>query len=155
MKKENGITLVTLIVYLMIVSAILAALTNLSSHIYKNINKLGIENLSSEEFNKFNVNFVKSVKANKNATVTNNNQNVTIEFDDGTTYNYINGENSIYKNKIKIAKNINYFTAKNINYFTADVQNINNKNVIQVQIGTGKKDTAVFGKTINYVLKYW
>ena len=151
MKKENGITLVTLIVYLMIVSAILAALTNLSSHIYKNINKLGIENLSAEEFNKFNVNFVKSVKANKNATVTNNNQNVTIEFDDGTTYNYINGENSIYKNKIKIAKNINYFTA--------DVQNINNKNVIQVQIGTGKKDTAVgnndFGKTINYVLKYW
>lgn len=147
MKKENGITLVTLIVYLMIVSAILAALTNLSSHIYKNINKLGIENLSSEEFNKFNVNFVKSVKANKNATVTNNNQNVTIEFGDGTTYNYINGENSIYKNKIKIAKNINYFTAY--------VQNINNKNVIHVQIGTGKKDTAVFGKTINYVLKYW
>ena len=147
MKKENGITLVTLIVYLIIVSAILAALTNLSSHIYKNINKLGIENLSAEEFNKFNVNFVKSVKANKNATVTNNNQNVTIEFDDGTTYNYINGENSIYKNKIKIAKNINYFKA--------DVQNINNKNVIQVQIGTGKKDTAVFGKTINYVLKYW
>lgn len=151
MKKESGITLVTLIVYLMIVSAILAALTNLSSHVYKNIGKLGSENLSAEEFNKFNVNFVKSVKSNKKATVTNNNQNVTIEFDDGTTYNYINGENSIYKNKIKIAKNINYFTA--------DVQNINNKNVIQVQIGTGKKDTAVgnndFGKTINYVLKYW
>lgn len=151
MKKESGITLVTLIVYLMIVSAILAALTNLSSHVYKNIDKLGSENLSAEEFNKFNVNFVKSVKANKKATITNNNQNVTIEFDDGTTYNYINGENSIYKNKIKIAKNINYFTA--------DVQNINNKNVIQVQIGTGKKDTAVgnndFGKTINYVLKYW
>ena len=151
MKKESGITLVTLIVYLMIVSAILVSLTNLSSHVYKNIGKLGSENLSAEEFNKFNVNFVKSVKANKKATVTNNNQNVTIEFDDGTTYNYINGENSIYKNKIKIAKNINYFTA--------DVQNINNKNVIQVQIGTGKKDTAVgnndFGKTINYVLKYW
>ena len=151
MKKESGITLVTLIVYLMIVSAILVALANLSSHVYKNIGKLGSENLSAEEFNKFNVNFVKSVKANKKATITNNNQNVTIEFDDGTTYNYINGENSIYKNKIKIAKNINYFTA--------DVQNINNKNVIQVQIGTGKKDTAVgnndFGKTINYVLKYW
>ena len=151
MKKESGITLVTLIVYLMIVSAILAALTNLSSHVYKNIDKLGSENLSAEEFNKFNVNFIKSVKSNKKATVTNNNQNVTIVFDDGTTYNYINGENSIYKYKIKIAKNINYFTA--------DVQNINNKNVIQVQIGTGKKDTAVgnndFGKTINYVLKYW
>ena len=151
MKKESGITLVTLIVYLMIVSAILAALTNLSSHVYKNIGKLGSENLSAEEFNKFNVNFIKSVKSNKKATVTNNNQNVTIVFDDGTTYNYINGEKSIYKNKIKIAKNINYFTA--------DVQNINNKNVIQVQIGTGKKDTAVgnndFGKTINYVLKYW
>lgn len=151
MKKESGITLVTLIVYLMIVSAILAALTNLSSHVYKNIGKLGSENLSAEEFNKFNVNFIKSVKSNKKATVTNNNQNVTIVFDDGTTYNYINGENSIYKNKIKIAKNINYFTA--------DVQNINNKNVIQVQIGTGEKDTAVgnndFGKTINYVLKYW
>ena len=151
MKKESGITLVTLIVYLMIVSAILAALTHLSSHVYKNIGKLGSENLSAEEFNKFNVNFIKSVKSNKKATVTNNNRNVTIVFDDGTTYNYINGENSIYKNKIKIAKNINYFTA--------DVQNINNKNVIQVQIGTGKKDTAVenndFGKTINYVLKYW
>lgn len=151
MKKESGITLVALIVYLMIVSAILAALTNLSSHVYKNIGKLGSENLSAEEFNKFNVNFIKSVKSNKKATVTNNNQNVTIEFGDGTTYNYINGENSIYKNKIKIAKNINFFTAY--------VQNINNKNVIHVQIGTGKKDTSAgnndFGKTINYVLKYW
>ena len=78
MKKESGITLVALIVYLMIVSAILAALTNLSSHVYKNIDKLGSENLSAEEFNKFNVNFVKSVKANKKATVTNNNQNVLI-----------------------------------------------------------------------------
>ena len=74
MKKESGITLVTLIVYLMIVSAILAALTNLSSHVYKNIGKLGSENLSAEEFNKFNVNFIKSVKSNKKATVTNNNQ---------------------------------------------------------------------------------
>ena len=54
MKKESGITLVTLIVYLMIVSAILAALTNLSSHVYKNIGKLGRGNLSAEEFNKFN-----------------------------------------------------------------------------------------------------
>lgn len=150
MKKESGITLVALVIYLMIISAILAALANLSSHVYKNINKLGTENLTSEEFNKFNVNFVKSVKENNTAKITSQNNNVSIEFGDGTIYTYISNEKSIYKNKIKIAKNINYFSAI--------VQNNNNKNVIQVKIGTGRNSTITnndFGKTINYVLKYW
>ena len=76
--------------------------------------------------------------------------NIIIGFGDGTIYNYISNEKSIYKNKIKIAKNINYFTAIE--------QNINNKNVIQIKIGTGKDSGNAdndFGKTINYVLKYW
>lgn len=150
MKKEKGITLVALSVYLIIVSAILAGLSNLSSHVYKNIGKLASENLSSEEFNKFNINFVKSVKENKTADITSLNNDIIIKFGDGTTYNYISSEKTIYKNKIKIAKNINYFTAIE--------QNNNNKNVIQIEIGTGKDSGSVnndFGKTINYVLKYW
>ena len=150
MKKESGIALVTLVVYLMIVSTVLVVLTSLSSYVFKNINKLGSGNISSEEFNKFNVNFVKTVKENKTVDITNDNDNIIIGFGDGTIYNYISNEKSIYKNKIKIAKNINYFTAIE--------QNINNKNVIQIKIGTGKDSGNAdndFGKTINYVLKYW
>lgn len=153
MKKEKGITLVSLIIYMAIITATLVALSMLTTKIYNTSKEIGKDNLSSEEFNKFNISFIKTVKNNKSATIntivdSETNTNVTITFPDGTIYNYIGKENSIYKNKIKIAKNINYFVASE--------QNNNNKDVIQIIIGTGKNNTeSNFGKTINYVLKYW
>ncbi len=163
MKKEKGITLVALVIYMSIITGILAALSVLTTRVYQNAKKLGTDNISAEEFNKFNVAFVKDVKNNRSVTVTptkNTDQSVSIKFEDGTTYNYIAEECSIYRNKVKIAKNINYFIAtapKKITYTSKKDPDITiDKNIIEIRIGTGKYNSErKFGKTINYVLKYW
>lgn len=163
MKKEKGITLVALVIYMSIITGILAALSVLTTRVYQNAKKLGTDNISAEEFNKFNVAFVKDVKNNRSVTVTptkNTDQSVSIKFEDGTTYNYIAEECSIYRNKVKIAKNINYFIAtapKTITYTSKKDPDITiDKNIIEIRIGTGKYNSErKFGKTINYVLKYW
>ena len=58
-KNEKGITLIGLILYVLVFTSVLALLVNLTNYIYGNLNKVNNESISSEEFNKFNVNFVK------------------------------------------------------------------------------------------------
>ena len=61
-------------------------------------------------------------------------------------FTYVQSEKSIYRDKVKIAEKITDFSAQK--------DTINKKDVIKITIGTGKEE-ADFGKTINYVLKYW
>ena len=146
MNSEKGITLVSLIIYILMFSMIIGLLAGFSSYIYGNLDQINSDSFSSEEFNKFNVNFIKDVKNNRNANINISGNNKKIIFADGTNYDYISSEKSIYRNKVKIAVNIFDFSVTK--------EQINNKNVLKVIIGTGKNEND-FGKTINYVLKYW
>ena len=146
MKNNRGITLLSLIVYVSIMMIAIGILASLTEFIYGNLGQVDTESYSSEEFNKFNLNFIKDVKQSSDATINVSGDNIQIILSNNTNYNYISSEHSIYRDKVKIAENINEFSAeKMLN---------NNKNVIKVRIGTGKNNTN-FGKTINYVLKYW
>lgn len=147
-KNEKGITLIGLILYVLVFTSVLALLVNLTNYIYGNLNKVNNESISSEEFNKFNVNFVKDIKNSESVVINSSNGNYTIVLSNGANYSYIKDEQAIYKNYQKISKNICSFTAEK--------QVINNKTVAKVTIGTGNNpDKSVYGKTINYVLKYW
>ncbi len=147
-KNEKGITLTSLILYVLIITAALALLANLSQYITRNLKKIDNNSISSEEFNKFNSNFVKDIKESNSVVITSTGQNYTIVLSNGANYNYYKKDKSIYKNYHKIAQNICFFTAEQ--------KVINNKKVVKVKIGTGKNENnPVFGKTINYVLKYW
>ncbi len=148
LKKEEGITLTGLVLYVLIFTAILALLVTLTNYIFGNLNNVNNESISSEEFNKFNSNFVKDVKESSNVVITSSSGDYTIVLSNGANYNYVSSEKAIYKNYNKIADNICSFTAEKA------VKN--NKIVAKVTIATGKNaSSAVFGKTINYVLKYW
>ena len=152
MKNEKGVTLAALVIYVMIFSITIALLASLSSYIYGNLDKINSEQLSSEEFNKFNTYFVEDVKSNESAQVTESG-NITIKFGSTSTYTYVKNENAIYKNKEKIARNIVGFTAK---YVTVSGENSKTKNTIEVEIKTGKNaEKPVFQKNIKYVCKYW
>lgn len=118
----------------------------MSSYIFGNLDNINSGTYSSEEFNKFNLSFIQEVKNNGDANIMSENGNVRIVFENGVNFNYVKNEKSIYRNKVKIAEKIVTFSAEDTT--------INNKNVLKVIIGTGK-DEADFGKTINYVLKYW
>ena len=113
-------------------------------------NVLKLENIDRnktlEEFNKFNLNFIKDVKSNTDANVSSNGDMVKIILENGVNYTYVLNEKAIYRDKTKIAEKINVFSAQKTT--------INGKTVLKIRIGTGKENTD-FGKTINYVLKYW
>lgn len=146
MKNNRGITLISLIMYILVVLMVLGMLSSLSEFIYGGLNEINTGSYSSEEFNKFNLNFIKDIKKCNSVNITEEDHNIQIVLSDNTNYNYKANEHSIYRNKVKIAENIKQFNAEKI------VKN--NKNVIKITIGTGKNSTQ-FGKTINYVLKYW
>lgn len=151
MKNEKGVTLTALVIYVIFITATLILLGNLVKYMYPNLNKIGADSVSSEEFNKFNINFVKDIKESKKAVVNTEDKNCSIVLSNGANYSYVYSEKAIYRNNQKIAKNIIVFEAQLLNN-----EDTNNKNVIKVKIGTGKNTTeANFGKTINYVLRYW
>lgn len=149
MKSEKGITLAALVIYVLIFSITIVLLASLSNYIFQNLNKISAEEISSEEFNKFNVYFIKDVKESRIANVkAGQSDEVIITLESGSTYTYKDDENAIYKNKEKIAINIVSFTA--------ETKVENNKNIIDVTIKTGKDPlNPKFSKNIKYVLKYW
>ena len=150
MKNEKGITLAALVVYVIVFSITITLLASLSNYIYSNLDNVSSEQLSSEEFNKFNVYFVSDVKESKKAEITTKDDETIIKLESGSVYTYNKSQKAIYKNKEKIARNIVSFTAS---YVT---EKESNKNTIEVTIKTGKdENNPNFSKTIKYVLRYW
>ena len=116
MKSERGITLTILVIYIIIFSVVIGLLASLSSYIYGNIKYINDDSVDVSEFNKFNVYFIEDVKSNSqvqiDSQVNSEGKNIVrIVFGDGDIYSFVKEEKSIYKNKQKIAKNIQNFTA--------------------------------------------
>lgn len=154
MNSEKGVTLTILVIYVIFFSIIISLLATLSNYIYKNIGYVNEKNIDISEFNKFNMYFIEDVKNNKQAEIkeiTNDKGELILQitFEDGDSYKYIQGEKAIYKNKQKIAKNIQIFEAEQFK------NNTSNKKYIEVNIEIGSNDEANYKKRINYVLKYW
>lgn len=144
MKLEKGVTLISLVIYMFIATIVISVMALLSTHFLNNVGIIKTQNDYVVQYNKFNMVFVKDVKSNKSATVTEN----KIVFEDGTQYEYKN--NAIYRNDKKVATNVQYAT------FTPDIYTVNNviKNLIRVNLNIGT-DQKNYKKQIEYVLKYW
>ena len=149
MKKEKGITLTALTIYIILFIMLMGMLAVLSTDFNSGIGRVQHSMTSPEEYNKFNVEFLRDIKESYYTNIEQANGDVTIVLDNGANYKYIKTENAIYKNKVKIAKNIVSFNAIN-------EQSTKGKNVIRIRITTGKSEqNIVFDKTISYVLRYW
>ena len=147
MKSEKGITLMTLIVYIIGICLIVAMLATISDMFYSNTDYIKENSRYISEYNKFNMYFIEDVKNNKNTYRVTENE---IIFEDGTIYTYIgDNDKSIYRNKVKICTNIVYCT------FTKTEPIINGvtKKVINVNMIIG--GSTLFETANEYVLKYW
>lgn len=144
MSSEKGITLTVLAIYIIVATIVISAMAILSSFFYSNVKLVKDQSSYVVEYNKFNMFFVRDVKANKTAQVINN----KIIFEDGTTYEH--KSNSIYRNEQKIAKQVKSAI------FTLDTYTINKttKNLINVKLNIGTQNKS-YEKQIEYVLKYW
>lgn len=147
MRKERGITLISLNIYIISMCIIIAALSMISNLFYSNTKYLEDNSKNISEYNKFNMYFIEDVKNNKNTyQVTEN----IIIFEDGTVYTYkADTDNSIYRNKVKICENVGYCK------FSETEETVNNttKSIIKVHMVI---DGSKLFETVNeYVLKYW
>ena len=144
--NEKGITLTSLVIYVLAFSIVMGVMTTISVFFYGNVGKANNTPKYLGEFNKFTMFFVADIKNYNSATVT----STTREFENGPTY--IFKDEAIYRNDIKIAKYIMNCT------FTAEepykVGTVS-KNIINVNMKIGKNDNNYVTQNVDFTLRYW
>lgn len=147
MKSEKGITLTSLVIYIVLLMLVVSFLSLVSSKFYSKTEYLKDANKYSSEYNKFNMYFIEDVKNNNNIySISEDNKQIV--FEDGTMYTYSN--QSIYRNKVKICDNVKFcaFTKReetDQNNFTKIIINVNMKINANPEFETQN----------DYTLKYW
>lgn len=138
MKNNHGVTITSLIVYVIAMLIVIGIIANLTSFFYTNVFNLEDESANISEISKFNMYFLEEVK-NPNNSIAQINEN-SITFVTGNTF--IFQDNSIYLNNIRICENI-----KNLNFTKEE---INSKDVINVLITVG--DNMEYTKATKFVM---
>ena len=123
MKSEKGITLTSLIVYVIGMVMVISIVSVLTTYFYKNIKNVGADIDPIAEYTKFNSYFTNEI--NKN--------NIKIlAFDDGVQYTFVKSNEGIYQNEAKICRGITDCT------FELAMENGNE--IINVKITVGEKE---------------
>lgn len=106
MKSENGVTLTSLIVYIIAMSIIIAVIATITNYYYGNINGLTDRTAITKEYTQFNSYFTNEINKKDNSVLTNlaNTDGTVIAFSSGNQFTYL--ANSIYFNKVKICKDV-------------------------------------------------
>lgn len=145
MRTEKGITLTSLIIYIIVLIFIVSMLSAISSYFYANTSYISETGKYVSEFNKFNMYFIEDVKNNSDIYSIDKNK---IVFADGTIYTYTN--ESIYRNKVEICNNIH-----GCSFEKREEVDTNNfvKKILNVKMII--KGSKIFESQNDYVLKYW
>lgn len=112
MKNNKGVTLTSVIIYIIGLAIIIGIIANLTSFFYKNIDVSEINNDTITQYTKFSSIFITEINKENNYVIdcktidTNEQKTSYIIFSTGNQYTFKN--NSIYKNKIKICENIDF-----------------------------------------------
>ena len=147
LKSEKGITLTTLVVYIIVMLIVVGIMSTISTFFYKNLGIVRDSAKYASEFDKFNSYIVKDVKNNTDFKIDDN----IITFEDGTTYVYNAEDEGLYRGKMKIATNVKSFSASKKTIFINSV----NKQILTVNIIIGNSSKNLINKQIDYTLKYW
>ena len=109
MKNEKGITTTSIVIYVIVVSVILATLSTISLYFQKQIKNQEFSEDGSKNFTSFISYFVEDIQGGNGIADENdrNTELTQIMFKDGTIYIYSPENKKIYKNNIEIAKNVN------------------------------------------------
>lgn len=145
MRSQKGITLVSLIIYLVALIFVISTLSIASNFFFSNKSYLFNESRYIAEYNKFNMYFIEDVKNNKKAVVEQNGNEII--FEDGTVYSFVGEQDrGVYRNKVKICTNISNCV---FSISTLTVNNVKKKIVnVNMEIDGFKAENE-------YVLKYW
>ena len=112
MKNEKGITIISLIVYVIILTFVIAGVTSITAHFYGNMNEMDKTSKSSA-FAKFNMIFLNDIKS-EGAKIEEPTSSSGVQLNllhigkDGTseTIRYTIQGNSVYRNSVKICNGV-------------------------------------------------
>lgn len=111
MKNNRGITLTSLIIYVIGMVIVVSIISTLTAFFYKNIDITDIDDTTSQ-YTKFSSIFLDEINRDNNkvieykTTLENDNKVSYIIFSSGNQYTFKSENSSIYKNKIKICDNV-------------------------------------------------
>lgn len=113
MKTSKGITLTSLIIYVIGMVIVVGTISTLTSFFYKNIDIDNINDDTLTQYTKFSSIFLEEINKENNkiidckTQILENNKKISyIIFSSGNQYTFMSENNSIYKNKIKICENV-------------------------------------------------
>lgn len=138
MKSNSGLTITSIIVYIIAMVIVIGTIATISSFFYTNVSNLDENSNNLSEITKFHMYFLQETTNLENSIV--QQTDTSISFDSGNTFTFQN--HSIYFNYIKICDNISNLQ------FASEV--VNDKVVINVLITLGQNNE--YTKTTKYVL---
>ena len=144
-KNNKGITLISLIIYVLVVTIVLSILTVVFSNFDKNKDLAEDKGKYIAELDKMALYFIRDSKNNLDANV----EVDRVVFADGTNYKYEKEEKSIYRNKVKIAQNIEYCT------FLRQKISSGGVNKIMITVDIIPSGYEINRRITDYILKYW
>lgn len=131
MRSQKGITLSSVIIYIIAMSIVVGSIATLTRYFYGNIDTMTDRTDATEQHTEFNSYLTKEVNTNGNSVLVNlidtQNKNI-IAFSSGNQFKFT--DNAIYFNKIQLCSNVTSCTF--------DYDETNNKITVEMQI-KGKK----------------
>ena len=112
MKNNHGITLTSLMIYVIGMIVVVATIATLTTYFYKNIDTTAINDTTTTQYTKFTSIFSEEINKEGNTVIDcknteeDNKKTSYIIFSSGNQYTYLSENNSIYKNQVKICDNI-------------------------------------------------
>ena len=149
MKAEKGITLTSLVIYMIVSTIVIGILAIVTTNFVSNTKQIKDNQNYAPEFNQFAMFFIRDCKNNKTIQEEQSNYNQLI-FEDNTTYVYDSENKNILRNGIIICRQMDDFS------FTLDksvVVNHTQKHIVIVKFKSGSMNQMERG--IRFVLKYW
>lgn len=139
MKKESGVTLGALVIYVIVMVLVIGVMSSVSAMFYNNVKDLDAGGEEISKFNEFNIFFVKEIKLPYNEVDTIGNDGKYILFKSGNSFSFRNNE--IYYNNLKIVTGVKNMS---VSYYANQEKN-KNHNIVTVNIEFEK-----YSKQINY-----
>ena len=140
MKSEKGVTLVSVIMYVLVMVILIGLVATLTTYFRSNISLMDTSSNNVAEYNKFNMYFTKDTNTDGNYVTQISTDKQQLAFANGSTYTF--QDNGIYFNKIKICTGI---SDCQFQMTTSD-----NKQIITVYIVIG--ENLEFSKTTEYII---
>lgn len=104
MKSQSGVTLTSLIIYMIAMVVVIGTTATLTNYFYGNIDKISEKNQASKEYTLFNSYFTSEINKKGNSVLEDESDESIIIFSSGNQYAYLGDK--IYYNKVAICKNV-------------------------------------------------